>query len=80
MSVTAMPHSPGTNLSWLGLVTVDVMKPHDQKQVVEERVNLPDTSTSVYVYEYTVAVFKLTRRGHPIPLQMVVNQHVVAGN
>jgi len=33
-----------------------------------------------YVCEYTVAVFRYTRRGHRIPLQMVVSQHVVAGN
>ena len=33
-----------------------------------------------YVYEYTVAVIKHTRRGHPIPLQMAVSHHVVAGN
>ena len=33
-----------------------------------------------YVYEYTVAVFRHTRRGHRIPLQMVVSHHVVAGN
>jgi hypothetical protein len=33
-----------------------------------------------YVYEYTVAVFRHTRKGHRIPLQMVVSHHVVAGN
>jgi hypothetical protein len=33
-----------------------------------------------YVYEYTVAVFRHTRRGHQIQLQMVVSHHVVAGN
>jgi hypothetical protein len=33
-----------------------------------------------YVCEYTVAVFRHTRRGHQIPLQMVVSHHVVAGN
>jgi hypothetical protein len=32
------------------------------------------------IYEYTVAVFRHTRRGHQIPLQMVVSHHVVAGN
>jgi hypothetical protein len=31
-------------------------------------------------YEYTVAVFRHTRRGHWIPLQMVGSHHVVAGN
>jgi hypothetical protein len=31
------------------------------------------------VYEYTVAVFRHTRRGHQIPLQLVVSHHVVAG-
>jgi hypothetical protein len=33
-----------------------------------------------YVLVYTVAVFRHTRRGHQIPLQMVVSHHVVAGN
>jgi hypothetical protein len=33
-----------------------------------------------YVCEYTVTVFRHTRRGHQIPLQMVVSHHVVAGN
>jgi len=33
---------------------------------------------SVYV-EYTVAVFRHTRRGYQIPLQMAVSHHVVAG-
>ena len=32
------------------------------------------------VYEYTVAVFRLIRRGYWIPLQMAVSHHVVAGN
>jgi hypothetical protein len=32
-----------------------------------------------YMYEYTVAVFRRTRRGSQISLQMVVNYHVVAG-
>jgi hypothetical protein len=34
----------------------------------------------IYVYESTVAVFRYTRRGHWIPLQMGVSHHVVAGN
>ena len=33
----------------------------------------------INVYEYTVAVFRHTRRGHHIPLQMVVSYRVVAG-
>jgi hypothetical protein len=33
-----------------------------------------------YLYEYTVTVFRYSRRGHQIPLQMVVSHHVVAGN
>jgi hypothetical protein len=33
-----------------------------------------------YVYEYTVPVFRHTRRRYQIPLQMVVSYHVVAGN
>ena len=31
-------------------------------------------------YEYSGAVFRHTRKGHQIPLQMVVSYHVVAGN
>jgi hypothetical protein len=31
------------------------------------------------MYEYTVAVFRRSRRGHRIPLQMIVNHHVDAG-
>jgi hypothetical protein len=34
----------------------------------------------LYVCEYTVAVFRHTRRGRQIPLQMAVSHHVVAGN
>jgi len=30
------------------------------------------------MHEYTVAVFRHTRRGHQIPLQIVVSHHVVA--
>jgi hypothetical protein len=33
-----------------------------------------------FIYKYTVAVFTHTRRGHQMPLQMVVRHHVVAGN
>jgi hypothetical protein len=33
-----------------------------------------------YVYEYSVAVFRHTRRGRQISLEMVVSHHVVAGN
>jgi len=31
------------------------------------------------IYKYTVAVFRHTRRGHQISLQIVVGPHVVAG-
>jgi hypothetical protein len=30
-----------------------------------------------YLYEYTIAVFRNTRRGHQTPLQMVVSHPVV---
>jgi hypothetical protein len=33
-----------------------------------------------YLYEYTVAVFRHTRRGYQISLQMVASYHVVTGN
>jgi hypothetical protein len=36
--------------------------------------------THTHTNEYTVAVFRHTRRGHQIPLQMVVSHHVVAEN
>jgi hypothetical protein len=41
---------------------------------------LKDVFIYFYVCEYTVAVFRHTRRGHQIPLQMVVSYHMVAGN
>jgi len=34
----------------------------------------------IFLYEYTVAIFRHTRRGHRISLQMVVSHHVVAEN
>jgi hypothetical protein len=34
----------------------------------------------LYLYEYTVALFRHTRRGPWIPIQMVGSHHVVAGN
>jgi hypothetical protein len=33
----------------------------------------------IIISKYTVAVFRCTRRGHQISLQMVVSHHVVAG-
>ena len=33
-----------------------------------------------YIYDYTVSVFRHTRREDWIPLQMVVSHHLVAGN
>jgi hypothetical protein len=33
----------------------------------------------VIIHTYTVAVFRHTRRGHRISLQVVVSHHVVAG-
>jgi hypothetical protein len=33
-----------------------------------------------YIYKYTVANFRHTRRGHWISLQMVVSHQVVSGN
>ena len=32
-----------------------------------------------YVYEHTITLFRHTRRGHQIPLQMVASHHVGAG-
>jgi len=31
------------------------------------------------IYKYTVAIFRHTRRGHQISLEMVVSHHVVVG-
>jgi hypothetical protein len=33
-----------------------------------------------YVFEYTIAVLRHTKRGHQITLQMFVSHHVVVGN
>jgi hypothetical protein len=38
------------------------------------------SSYLVIICKYTVAVFRHTRRGRQISLQMVVSHHVVAGN
>jgi hypothetical protein len=38
-----------------------------------------DFFLKIYLYGYTVADFRHSRRGHQIPLQMVVSYHVVAG-
>jgi hypothetical protein len=35
--------------------------------------------TQRFIYYYTVAVFRCTRRGHQISLQVVVSHHMVAG-
>jgi hypothetical protein len=35
---------------------------------------------SCYVCEYTIVVCRHTRRGHWVPLQVVVSHHVVAGD
>jgi hypothetical protein len=32
------------------------------------------------MYKYNIAVFRHTRRGHQIPLQMIVSYQVVTGN
>jgi len=32
------------------------------------------------IYMYIITVFRHTRRGHQIPLQMVMSHHVIAGN
>ena len=34
----------------------------------------------IYLYEYTAAVLRHTRRGHQTSLQIVVSHHVVAGS
>jgi hypothetical protein len=34
----------------------------------------------IIINKYSVVVFRCTRRGHQIPLQMVVSHYVVAGN
>jgi hypothetical protein len=42
----------------------------------------PKTKQKIYlfiIYKYTVAVFRHTRRGRQISLQMVVSHHAVAG-
>jgi hypothetical protein len=34
----------------------------------------------LFIFKYSIAIFRHTRRGHQISLQMVVSHHVVAGN
>jgi hypothetical protein len=38
-----------------------------------------DIDKYISLYEYIVALFRHTRKGCQIPLQMVVSHHVVAG-
>ena len=38
-----------------------------------------DLFTYLLICKYTVAVVRHTKRGHQVPLQMVVSHHVVAG-
>jgi hypothetical protein len=33
----------------------------------------------IYLHEYTIALTRHTRRGHQIPLQMVMSHHVLVG-
>jgi hypothetical protein len=44
------------------------------------RSNIESSFVLSYVNEYTIVVFRHTRRGHQISLQVVVSHHVVAGN
>jgi hypothetical protein len=34
----------------------------------------------IHLYEYTIAVFRHTRKGHRTSIQMVVSHYVIAGN
>jgi hypothetical protein len=59
-----------------------MMEEETNKQTNKQTNNLESVSAfSLYhLYEYTVAVFRHSRRGHRIPLQMVVSHHVVVGS
>ena len=59
--------------------------PHGQKALknillVHVYFNFLKILIYLYIYLYKCSVFRHTRRGHCIPLQMVVSHHVAAGN
>ena len=51
-----------------------------EKQVLFSADHLSSPSTFIFFFKYTVAISRHTRRGHQIPLQMVMSHPVVAGN
>jgi hypothetical protein len=53
------------------------VQPKDHEQRTQWFVVVLDLFIYFYAYEYTVVVFRHTRRGHQIPLQMVVSHHVM---
>ena len=64
-------------LQWFFGIT-DICRLEDN--FVQSTLNISLKIYLFYVYENTIALFRHTRTGHQIPLQMVVNHHVVAGN
>jgi hypothetical protein len=62
---------------YLGISLLDLLLPPQQLHTL----SLSLLKVHLFnVYEYIVAVFRHTWRGHQIPFQMVVSHHVVAGN
>jgi hypothetical protein len=49
------------------------LNPHSYKHIIKKK------DLFIIISKYTVAIFRRTRRGHQISLQMAVSHHVVAG-
>ena len=66
------------------LGVIEAPQCYDKMAVTEREETAPHFFLKIYLFyacEYTVVVFRQTRRwvGHQIPLQMVVSHHVVVG-
>jgi hypothetical protein len=76
-----LPYDPFVSALALWLLPQLVVEPnpHQRKKVTSESFLFFLILDLFIYYKYTVAVFRHTRRGRQISLQMVVSHHVVAG-
>ena len=68
------------SFGYLGTHFVDRLTSNSQRSVCLGLRSARIKGLCLYVCEYTVVLFRHTRRGHQISLQLVVSYHVVAEN
>jgi len=66
-------------LRFLGKRSTTELNPQPQHSTSKPSLQFFIFKDLFIVYEYTIAVFRHTRRGHRISLQIVVSHHVAAG-